>query len=142
MIENTKHSVSSATNIYIHTKITATPIKQQQKNPAGIKILLCYHFSHSAPQYSMRRLNPKNSKESMADEKRATTRTHITTKPFKLHSKQPKKRTNLIPTIYIYIYRSRNIQPSNFIPSPIPALELIQDGTGLEIMKTLRYRNV
>ena len=104
MIENTKHSVSSATNIYIHTKITATPIKQQQKNPAGIKILLCYHFSHSAPQYSMRRLNPKNSKESMADEKRATTRTHITTKPFKLHSKQPKKRTNLIPTIYIYIY--------------------------------------
>ena len=31
MIENTKHSVSSATNIYIHTKITATPIKDNKQ---------------------------------------------------------------------------------------------------------------
>ena len=52
------------------------------------------------------------------------------------------KRVGGSASAHKYIYRSRNIQPSNFIPSPIPALELIQDGTGLEIMKTLRYRNV
>ena len=81
MIENTKHSVSSATYIYIHTKITATPIKdnKQKSNPAGIKTILYYRSSHSTPQYSMRRLNPRDRKESMADEKRTRTHTPITT---------------------------------------------------------------